>query len=112
MKHIRLWTVLLLLAALMALLGILSEKTDSSLHSSEEIRLASILSTIIGVESCEVFFGEVHSASGFPEGNERCVMIFCEGDRRNLSLILEMQRVVHTLTGIPIESIDICIGQR
>lgn len=100
-----LWAAVLCLMGLAAIFIWTLQEGEEAHHSEEELRLASVFARIDGAGACEVFLYEA-AASGFEQQGHRGMMILCEGGA-NLSTVIKIQQAAHTLTGIPIESIDI-----
>lgn len=90
------WVEMLLLGALISVLLLLAMDGSGSVSLSEEERMAKVLSEIEGAGSVEVMLGT---------DGRGCVVI-SEG-AGDVAVMLSLQRAVRTLTGLPLDRIEI-----
>lgn len=90
------WIELLLLSAFLCILLLLMLNGKTVPADSEEARMSRILSGITGAGEVEVMLG----------GEDKGVLVLAEG-ADDIAVMLSLQRSVQTLTGLPIEKIEI-----
>lgn len=90
------WIEVLLLSVFLCVLLIIMLEGRTASSDSDEVRMARILSAIAGAGEVTVMLG----------GEDQGALVLAEG-AGDISVMLSLQRAVQTLTGLPIEKIEI-----
>ena len=99
------WLAVAAAVCVLLMLGMGSGGKQETVSTAEEIRMERILRGIEGVISVSVMLS-------YNEQQEKSGVVVAASGRDDIRTMLELQRAVHTLTGLELNQIEIVISKR
>lgn len=99
------WLAVAAAVCVLLILGMGSGGKQETVSTAEEIRMERILSEMDGIKSVSVMIS-------YDAQQEKSGVVVAASGRDDIRTMLELQRVVQTLTGLDLNQIEIVISKR